>query len=163
MKKASKRKSKRGSRRHRGGSARCSEIPLVKYVLNNQGKNCYKLGETNTIDEYMDAYNPARARYIGEFIKLNKVLWELRDDMKSNPDLFRYVDKVETKTDSKTLRTKLIQLIDETVSVDELRRLRMFYFDKLPVVDSVVMEHYKRKLEKLDSMSRGALLYLPKQ
>ena len=147
----------------RGKGLRCSEIPVIKHMVNIPGENCYRINERKTIDDYISKYNPEKARYIEEFLRMVKRIWELRDDIKDEIGFSDVVRKADHVTSSVTLRWKLFDLIGETYSMDELNRLKRRYLDKLPDVNAEVMRIYKLRYKKLDSEHQGIIQYIGKK
>jgi hypothetical protein len=161
----SKRKSirRKSIRSQRGsGPARCNETPILKYVLNNPGDNCYRIREQKTMDDYIATHNPMKSKYIADFLRKVKRLWDMREDLKNEIGMTYMVPKIDKVTSSETLRWKLFDFIRQTFSTDELKRLKSQYLDKLDTVHPDVLRVYTMRYRKLGREHQGIIQYVGK-
>lgn len=107
----------------------------------------------------MEEYNPNKARYIEDFLRRVSRLWELRDDLKSEPGMENTIKKVDKITDSYTLRWKLFDLIGRTYSISDLNKLRRRYFVRLEKVSPDVLDEYQKRFRKLEKEHQGMITY----
>lgn len=163
QRKSKNRSIRRRIRSQRGNGAKCSEVPILKFAVNNPGINCYRVYERATMNSYIERYNPRNSRYIEEFLRFNSHLWELRDDLKGNSEMADIFRRINDMTSSDTLRWKLFDLIGGTFAMNELKSLKLRYLDKLDVVNKEVDTAFSRRYKELDKAHQGVIQYLKKR